>query len=417
MTLELVAYPFLFAAIYFEAFLLVTFLSAPARIARAAKEPSGRTPSVAMIVPCWNEESTVAATAESLLALEYPKEKLRIILINDGSTDGTKEAMTQFQGHPQITVVNQENAGKHTALNAGIALSGDAEIIGCLDADSFADPAALREMVGKFDDEMVGAVTPAMSVHKPTTLLEHMQNAEFVLGIALRHILAAVNGLHVTPGPFSLYRRDLVERLGGFRFGYQTEDMEMALRIQKAGYAIESAHTARVFTKVPKTVPKLIKQRTRWTSGFLRNVLHDYRSLVGNPRYGALGTMILPLGFFAILGGILMACMLVFQVISVAISTYLRVAEVPLAFTLGTFVPNLSWFEWFYLPLTLFALLAFVAMAGSVLFILVGKRISKTPGGLGIGLIGYLLVYGLIAPFWLVRSVADVATNTKRTWR
>jgi cellulose synthase/poly-beta-1,6-N-acetylglucosamine synthase-like glycosyltransferase len=408
MTLELVAYPFLFAAIYFEAFLLVTFLSAPAHIARTAKEPSGRTPSVAMIVPCWNEESTVAATAESLLALNYPKEKLRIVLVNDGSTDGTKGAMARFEGHPQVTVVNQENAGKH---------AGDAEIIGCLDADSFADPSALQEMVGKFDDEMVGAVTPAMSVHKPTTLLEHMQNAEFVLGIALRHILAAVNGLHVTPGPFSLYRRDLITRLGGFRFGYQTEDMEMALRIQKAGYLIESAHTARVFTKVPKTVPKLIKQRTRWTSGFLRNVLHDYRSLVGNPRYGALGTMILPLGFLAILGGILMACVVVYQVISMSISTYLRVAEVPLAFTLGTFMPSLSWFEWFYLPLTLFALLAFVAMAGSVLFILVGKRISKTPGGLGIGLIGYLLVYGLIAPFWLVRSVADVATNTKRTWR
>lgn len=412
MNLELVAYPFLFAAIYFEAFLLVTFLSKPARASRALAA-SPKTPMVSMVVPCYNEAATVAGTADSLLALDYPKDKLRVVLVDDGSTDATPEAMARFASHPQVTVIRQENRGKHAALNAGIAASGDAEIVGCLDADSFVEPSALREMIGRFDDPKVGAVTPAMSVHKPATILEHMQNAEFVLGIALRHILAAVNGLYVTPGPFSLYRRSVVEALGGFRFGHQTEDMEMALRIQKAGYSIESAHTARVFTKVPRTVPKLIKQRTRWTSGFIRNMLHEYRGLVGNPRYGALGTIVLPLGFLAILGGIVMSGFVAYQLAKAVVDAWMRIANVPLSFTLS----NLFSLEWFYLPLTLFVLLAFIAAAGSILFVIVGKRISNTPGRLSVGLAGYLFVYGLIAPFWLLRAVADVATNTRRSWR
>lgn len=267
MNAEFFAYPFLFAAIYFEAFLLVTFLSAPARATRERTRVT-HTPNVAIIVPCWNEASTVGGTAESVLALDYPKDKLRLILVNDGSTDSTASAMDTFAGREGVTVVHQQNGGKHAALNAGIALAKDAELIGCLDADSFVEKNALLEIIPCFDDPRVGAATAAMSIHKPRTLLEQMQNAEYVLGIALRHILASVNGLHVTPGPFSFYRRSVIEELGGFRNGHNTEDMEMALRIQRAGYRIDSAHTAQVFTAVPRTVPALVKQRVRWTTGF-----------------------------------------------------------------------------------------------------------------------------------------------------
>ena len=226
-----------------------------------------------------------------------------------------------------------------------------------------------------------------------------------------------MNGLYVTPGPFSVYRRDVLVELGGFRFGHQTEDMEMALRMQRAGYKIDSATKARVYTTAPHSVPALVKQRTRWTSGFLRNMLYDYRDLVGNPRYGALGVLVLPLGFTAIAGGILMTGVLLYQLGMNAFETALTVSGVPIDYTLSTFVPSLSSFGWFYLPLSLFALLAIVAAAGSIMFILVGKRISDTPASLTIAIAGWLLLYGLIAPFWLVRSVADVASGHRRAWR
>lgn len=416
MNPEFLAYPFIFAAIYFQAFLLVTFLSAPA-IQSRSRIPSKKTPLVAMIVPCYNEEHTVRGTVESLLALEYPKDKLRIVLVNDGSKDGTAAVMDSFAHEPQVTVIHQANQGKHVALNAGIAAVPDAELVGCLDADSFVEPGALREMIGCFENPHVGASTAAMSVYKPTNMLERMQNAEYVLGIALRHILATVNGLYVTPGPFSLYRRDVVVELGGFRNGHNTEDMEMALRIQRAGYAIDSAPLARVFTKAPSSVPALVKQRTRWTTGFLRNMLNEYRDLVGNPHYGALGLIVLPLGFFAIIGGIAMFFLVAYQLIKQVVETVLLVSGVPVTYTLSTFVPKAENLQWFYMPISIMALLAFVALAGSILFMIVGKKISKTPGSMGTSIIGYLILYGLIAPFWLIRAVADVATNHKRTWR
>lgn len=416
MNLELVAYPFLFTAIFFEVFLLVTFLSAPARAGRA-RRASLVTPSVSMIVPCYNEASTVGGTAESLLALDYPKDKLRIVLVDDGSTDDTLAVMQRFAHEPQVTVITQKNGGKHAALNAGIEISEGAQIIGCLDADSFVAPSALREAVVCFSDENVGAVTAAMSVHTPRNFVEQMQNAEYILGIALRHILAAVNGIHVTPGPFSLYRRSVIDTLGGFRQGHNTEDMEMALRIQRAGLIIDSAPRAKVYTKTPRSVPALVKQRVRWTTGFLRNVLNEYRDLIGNPRYGALGVIVLPLGFFAIAGGIIMSCLVAYTMTKSLITAYLTVEGVPLSYTLASMMPSATTFEWFYIPLTLFLFLSVVAAAGCILFILVGRKISGTEGRISIGIAGYLLAYGLIAPFWLIRSVADVASGTIRSWR
>lgn len=414
--LSILAYPFIFAAIYFEAFLLVTLLSAPAKKARE-RALSTRTPMVAMVVPCFNEERTVAGTAESLLALDYPQELLRIILVDDGSKDGTGAIMDTFGKHPQVTVIHQENRGKHEALNAGIAAAPEAELVGCLDADSFVEPSALREMISNFDDPKVGASTAAMSVHKPTNLLEHTQNAEYILGIALRHILAAVNGLYVTPGPFSLYRRDVVTSLGGFRHGHNTEDMEMALRIQRAGYAIDSAPGARVYTKGMKTVPALVKQRTRWTTGFIRNMLNEYRDMVGNPRYGALGLMVLPLGFAAIAGGIGLFFLAFYQLGVQMVETVTVASGVPLAYSLANLLPDFTSSAWYYVPLTMILLLSIVALAGSILFMIVGKRISRTPGNLGVGIVSYVLIYCFVAPLWLIRSVADVAAGTHRSWK
>ena len=412
MTAELISYPFLFAAIYFEVFLLLTFLSSPARHSRT-RSASTSTPTVALIVPAWNEAKTIKGSILSLLALEYPSEKLSIVVVNDGSTDDTKEVLKEFENHPRVTVIHQENGGKHSALNTGIAAAKDAEIVGCMDADSFVDPGALREIVGCFDNPKVGAATVAMSVHQPRNLVETMQNVEYILGIALRHILASVNGLYVTPGPFSLYRRSIVEEVGGFRNGHNAEDMEMALRLQRHGYWIENAPKARVYAQSPKTVRSLVKQRVRWTSGFLRNVIYDYRDLIGNPKYGTLGLLVLPLGFFAIVGGVLLFFVVIFRLVADIVKTYLITNGLPLSYLL---TPRIS-FDLFFFPITIFVTMAIVAALGSVMFILIGRHISQTPAKLGMGLFGWLFLYGLIAPFWLVRALADVATGTRRPWR
>jgi poly-beta-1,6-N-acetyl-D-glucosamine synthase len=411
MSPEVLAYPFLFLAIFFESFVLVTLLSKPARAARA-RTPGGVHPSVAVIVPCWNEASTIAATCESLLALNYPKDKLEIILVDDGSTDATPEAMSPYANHVQVRVIRKENGGKHTALNAGIALTS-AELVGCLDADSFVEPDSLQEIVGCFSDPKVAAVTAAMSIHKPKSIIQHMQNAEYSFGMTIRHTFASVNALYVTPGPFSFYRREIVEKLGGFRYGHQTEDMEMALRLQKEGYGIENAPRARVYTKAPATLGALVKQRTRWISGFLRNIFGEYRSLVGRQRYGALGMLVLPSALLAILSGIGLFILMLYLFARNTIEAISVRADVPLSYAL---MPRGFSFDWFYLPASFYLLLTAAVILASITLIIVGKRISRTPGNLLPGLASYLL-YGLVAPIWLIRATADVALGKRRGWR
>lgn len=412
MHVEFIAYPFLFVAIYFEVFLLLTFLGTHGRSSRA-RLLATHTPRVAIIVPCWNEETTIAGTVESLLALDYPADRLQIILVNDGSTDGTQAAMDAFRDEPRVAILHKENGGKHTAINAGIEMAQDADIIGCLDADSFVAPGALREMIAYFDDSKVAAVTPAMSALNPRNLLERMQNAEYIFGIGWRHALALVNGIFVTPGPFSMYRKSVIDELGGFRYAHQAEDMEMALRMQRHGWHIENAPKARVYTKVPKTFFKLIKQRTRWTTGFLRNVLLDYRDLVGNPKHKALGLMVLPFGFLAVSGGIVLFCVAIYMTASQVVTTAATVSGVPLSYIL---TPHFS-LGWFYIPITFLILLGLVASGISITFMILGKKISETEGNLWLDMFAYCLLYGLVAPWWLLRSVADVTFGTKRSWR
>lgn len=416
MSPELLAYPFLFVTIFFESFVLVTFLSAPARRARArpiASATDAALPTVAIIVPCLNEGETVAATADSLLALQYPKEKLSIILVDNGSTDDTPSIMARYAGYPQVTILREERRGKHNAVNAGIAATS-AELIGCLDADSFVEPDALLEIIPSLRDGSVGATTAAMSVHKPGNLLQHMQNAEYIFGITLRHVLSSINGIYVTPGPFSLYRREAVLALGGFREGHKTEDLEMALRLQRAGYWIENAPRARVYTKAPRTVGSLLAQRTRWTTGFMRNVGFEYRDLIGNRRYGALGMVVLPIGFTAIASGIVIFCLALFRLAERALAAWQIRAGIPASYA---WVPHSVGFDWFYLPSSLYILLGMATIAGSLVMITVGKRLSHTPGSLLSGLVAYVFLYGLIAPLWLIRATADVALGRKRTWR
>lgn len=412
MSAEAVTYPFLFVAIFFESFILVTFLSAPARRTRA-RTPSTKTPSVAIIVPCWNEATTLARTCESLLALDYPKDRLKVVLVDNNSTDATPEVMATFKNNPQVVCLSETRKGKHLAVNAGIE-AVQAEIIGCLDADSFVDPDALREILPCFDNPRVAAATAAMSVHQPKNILQYMQNAEYIYGIVLRHVMSTVQGIHVTPGPFSLYRREVVRNLGNFRSAYQTEDLEMCLRLQKAGYLIEHARYARVYTKAPATIASLLKQRTRWTSGFLRNVLYDYRDLVGKSKYGALGMIVLPIAFPAMIGGIATLAISILLFGTRLVEAYTVRDGIPLVYA---YLPRFTTFDIFYFPTSVYLTLIVICAAGMLGLIALGKHISKTPGSLWREMLTYLLLYGFIAPVWLMRSIADVGLGKKRAWR
>ena len=405
---EFVIYPFLFFALYFEVFLLLTFLS---KSQRGKQSESTHFSKVAIIVPCYNEEETITETLASLKTLEYPKEMLQIIVVNDGSTDRTKEELEVCAKDVTMLVLHTENKGKHAALNLGMEYAKDAEFVACLDADSFVGKNALKEIIPYFENEKVGAVTASMSVHESKNPLQSMQYADYLFGIAYRHILSKVNGLYVTPGAFSVYRKRVFTEIGTFRKAHQTEDMEIALRMQKMGWIIENAPRALVFTKVPKTLWGLLKQRTRWTSGFLRNGF-EYRSLFGNFRHGVLGLLVLPLGAGAVVGGIVLFIYTIVEAVRQISDFFATQGDVPWSFLFQA--PS---FDWFFAPASGILVLALVILFMSGTLIVIGKRIAKVPGSLAPGMLWYALLYNLVAPLWLIRSAVDVLFGIERTWR
>ena len=215
-----ILYIFLFFTLYLEVFFLITFFEERLKLAvKSTTEKLPYYPSVTIIVPCWNEETTVSKTLDSLLALRYPKNKLEIFVINDGSTDKTWEVVQKFKNNPQVKLFHKENGGKHTAVNFGIKNS-TSELVGCLDADSFVDEYALHEIASAFnDDPHMMAATPMLIVHEPKTILQKMQKTEYHTGAFLKRMLSPLDAIAVTPGPFSIFRSEVYKKIGLYFIG------------------------------------------------------------------------------------------------------------------------------------------------------------------------------------------------------
>ena len=249
-----------------------------------------RYPLVSIIIPAHNEEKTIKKSIISCLALNYPKKE--IIVVNDGSTDKTAEVCKPFVEKKLIRLINKPNGGKGSALNVGIK-KAKGELVACLDADSFFRRDALKHMAGYFENPNVAAVTSSMKIKNPKTWVQKIQWVEYLFAIYLRKLMSYLNCLYVVPGPGSMYRKDVLLKLGGFDENNLTEDMEIAFRMQKNKYKIENSINAVVDTIGPASLRSLIKQRIRWYAGFCDN-LKDYRDIIFNPKYTDLGMFMIP---------------------------------------------------------------------------------------------------------------------------
>lgn len=260
--------------------------------------------SVTLIVPAWNEEKTIIESIKSLIELDYPKNKLKIFVVDDGSKDNTYGVVKKFlDENPKLKkvlyVFKKKNGGKGSAVNFGIKRA-TSELVGVMDADSIVEKSALKKMIGFFDDPVVYSVTPSMRTYKPKNLLERIQDIEYLLGIYLRKTFSFVDAIHVTPGPFSIFRKKFFDEYGGFdEKDNLTEDIEIALRIQSHHFKIKNAVNAVVYAHNPTKFKPLLVQRRRWYYGFLKNI-EKYRFMF-SPSYGDLGLFFLPIAFLSIL--------------------------------------------------------------------------------------------------------------------
>jgi len=254
-------------------------------------------PSVTIAIPAYNDAETVGKTIESVLALDYPKDKLQILAVeNNNSTDGTYEVMKKY-ADKGVEVYTIPQGGKGPALNFAIT-KARGEFFGGLDADSFAEPDALKKIVCRFTAEDIAAVTPALKVYKPKNFLGRIQQIEYMTGVFLRKVFDYLDSIHVTPGPLTVYRKSFFDKYGGYDEHNITEDLEIAMRIQSKNLRIKNAIDANVYADNPETWAPLSKQRVRWYLGFIENII-KYKELL-HPKYGVLAVYILPMAFISV---------------------------------------------------------------------------------------------------------------------
>jgi len=401
-------YTILFTSLYFEVFLLITFFEHIGK-EKPVKANINRKnlPHVAVIVPCFNEEKTVAGTITSLLALDYPKDKLEIIAVNDGSTDQTSETLRNFAYNPQVRILNKENGGKHSAMNAALAYTS-AEFVGCLDADSYVESDALLQIISHFKDPEVAAVTPSIKIHNATSILQFVQKAEYGLSIFIRNVFAKMDALFITPGPFSFFRRSVIEEIGPWKHAHSTEDLEMCLRLQKHHKKVTNEPLAIVHTTAPYSLPQLFKQRVRWTYGFIKNAI-DYYFMFFNPKYGNLGMLVLPVSIISFVSALFLFSALIWN-------TLVHVAQEVVRFqTVGVSAPTAS-LDIFYVNTSVMMTTVFALILLTFVLIGLGKRLAKD-SFLSVDTPIYLAVYGFITPLWLTAALYKAVARSTVKWR
>ncbi len=250
-------------------------------------------PLVSVVVPAYNEEKVIGHCVESILACDYPRRE--IILVDDGSTDGTLSEMRRYEKTPGVILVPKPNSGKASALNAGLARASG-EVIFFVDADSVFARNTIGEMLKGFDSERVGAVCGNDSPSNLDRLQTRLANLQTHVGTGfVRRALAMLNCLPIVSGNIGAFRRSALDRTGPFLEGFIGEDLELTWRVHKAGYRVNFQPWATVYAEVPSTIGGLWKQRVRWARGLLQTA-RIHRDMFFNPKYG-LFAFYLPINF------------------------------------------------------------------------------------------------------------------------
>lgn len=220
-------------------------------------------PSVCVVVAGLNEAETIGDTLRSIWGT-YPR--MEIIVVDDGSSDGTTQVAREFaRTHSNVLVLRKpQRGGKSSAVNYALPFTR-AEIILCVDGDSHLGPSAIWESVQPFTDPQVGAVSCTVLARNPfARLVTWLQAFEYLRCIFVGRMFSSrLNILGVVSGAFGSFRRSAIQRVMGWDVG-PGEDSDLTLRLRKWGYQIAFAPYAQCFTNLPTSWWGLFKQRRRW---------------------------------------------------------------------------------------------------------------------------------------------------------
>jgi poly-beta-1,6-N-acetyl-D-glucosamine synthase len=247
---------------------------------------------VTVLVPAYNEEKTIRASIASILASDYPK--LEVIVINDGSTDGTEDAISDLIKEGSIRYIRKANGGKASALNAGIeAASG--EIVVFTDADSLFLPDTIKKMVRWFAAPSIDAVCGNDAPLHPSTPVQKFLAVTTHIGTGfVRRALALMRCLPIITGNLGAVRTRVLREIKGFREIWG-EDLEITFRLHKSGKRIVFDPEPKVMAECPGTLAGLWKQRVRWIRSYIK-ITFLHRDLFFNPRFSPF-SFYLPVNF------------------------------------------------------------------------------------------------------------------------
>jgi cellulose synthase/poly-beta-1,6-N-acetylglucosamine synthase-like glycosyltransferase len=296
-------------------------------------------PSVSILVPSYNEELTIVESVRSLLSLHFPE--YEVLVINDGSTDGTLQVLIEEFGlkpcpltdnpgllsarqvrcayrspqYPKLLVLDKENGGKADALNAGINFSRY-PLVATIDADSVLEKDALIRLVKVYMENPEEHVAVGGNVRVANgcaiengvvkaarvsnRLLPAIQCVEYLKAFLAGRIgWSAMNGLLIISGAFGLFRKDCLIQVGGYEEGCPGEDMNIVMKLHRymldrgKPYKIVFCPDAVCWTQAPDSLRVLGSQRRRWMRGTLWNI-GAFRSMLFIPKYKVLGFLSIP---------------------------------------------------------------------------------------------------------------------------
>lgn len=242
-------------------------------------------PRVTVLIAAFNERLVIGRTIGSVLQSDYPD--LEVIVVDDGSTDGTAEEVELYYGTDRrVTLIRQENGGKAAALNNGITRA-TGEILVCIDADTQFSENAISKLVRHFVDPRIGAVAGNVKVGNRINLFTRWQSIEYITSQNLdRQAYSLLNAITVVPGAVGAWRRSAVAAVGGYMTDTLAEDMDLTWRLRKAGWKIETESEAIGYTEAPDTIGAFFKQRFRWAYGTLQCLWKHRDGLFRNGWFG-----------------------------------------------------------------------------------------------------------------------------------
>jgi 1,2-diacylglycerol 3-beta-glucosyltransferase len=262
-------------------------LSATRTAAADLEQPlldTGCAPSVSVLVACKNEEAVVGQLVESLLALDYPRDQLELVVVDDSSADRTGEILDLLSGRePRLRCIHRApglGGGKSGALNDALQIARG-EIVVVFDADHRPHSDALRRLVRHFEDPAVSAVQGRCRIlNADDSPLARLVAIDYLAGYLVNEYgRQSLFRLPAYGGANCAVRASVLRELGGWNPRSVTEDTDLTLRCALSGRRIRYDVTAVDEEQAVQTLRQFWRQRYRWARGH-QQIWREFRGAV-----------------------------------------------------------------------------------------------------------------------------------------